>query len=100
MHHVWRPFASHLQKFQVVTEEAVFQGHVWCSPLCHHAMHYAVFFSPQSFVPHAHTGQPMGMAVSHCIIRYETMLILATCQIRHHHVLDLLVIVELESCEL
>ena len=31
-----------------------------------------------------HTGKPTGMAVSHCITRFQTQLILTTCQIRYH----------------
>ena len=36
------------------------QGHLTCSPLCHPAMHSAVSFSLQSFVPPLHTGKPTG----------------------------------------
>ena len=46
-------------------------------------LHSAVFFSLQSLCP-THTGKPTGVAVSHCITRFQTQLILTTCQIRYH----------------
>ena len=42
---------------------AVLQGHTGCRPLCHHAVHSAVFFNLQSCVPHVHTGKPADVAV-------------------------------------
>ena len=48
------------------------------------SLHTAVFFSLQSLCL-MHTGKPTGVAVSHCITRFQTQLILTTCQIRYHN---------------
>ena len=42
--------------------------------------HPAVLFSPQS-LRLMYTGKPTGVAVSHCTTRFQTALILTTCQI-------------------
>ena len=42
-----------------------------------------VFFSLQSLCL-MHPGKPMGVAVSHCITRFQTQLFRTTCQIRYH----------------
>ena len=41
-----------------------------------------VFFGPQSLCL-VHTGQPTGVAVSHCTTRFQTQPILTVCQIRY-----------------
>ena len=42
------------------------------------------FFSLQSFVRHVYNWRPAGVAVSNCIIWYQSGLIAITCQIRYH----------------
>ena len=42
---------------------------------------HCCLFQPAVFV---HAGKPTGVVVSHCITRFQTQPILATCQIRHH----------------
>ena len=48
-----------------------------------YSLHAAVFSSPQPLCL-VHTGRPTGVAVSHCIARFQTQLIRTTCQIRYH----------------
>ena len=46
-------------------------------------LHTAVLFSLQSLCL-THTGKPTGVAVSHCMTRFQTLLIHTTCQISYH----------------
>ena len=57
--------------------ECICKGHSikLCSPL---------LCSLQAFVPHAHSWKPTGVAVSHCVIWYQSWLILIPCQICYH----------------
>ena len=46
-------------------------------------LHSAIFFSPQS-LRLMHTGEPTGVAASHCITWFQTQLIITTRQICYH----------------
>ena len=56
----------------------------WIFPLSQYSSIPVRFsFSLQSLCL-MHTGEPTGVAVSHCITWFQTQLILTTCQIRYH----------------
>ena len=61
-----------------------------------HILIFKTRFSLQSLCL-LHTGKPTGVAVSHCLIWFQTRLFLTMCQIRYHS--HCRIIVALDSSE-